>query len=91
MNQQFSLKFLISTMLFQTYMLSLRTTCRLFICQLRGLVIRAFACEMWYTRFDSQLGHTKDFKNGICSISCFTVQQLRVVQRVKKQSVDYTQ
>jgi len=36
------------------------------------------------------LGHTKDFKNGICCFSCFDAQHLRVAQRIKKQSVDYT-
>jgi len=32
------------------------------------------------------LGHTKDLKNSIC----FNAQHLRVAQRIKKQSVDYT-
>jgi len=53
--------------------------------QLRGLVFRAFACEAWQTEFDSQLGHTKD-----CCFSCFNAQHLKVAQRIKKQSVDYT-
>jgi len=34
------------------------------ICQLRGLVVKALAYEAWQTGFDSQLGHTKDYKNG---------------------------
>jgi len=33
--------------------------------QLRDLVVRAFACEAWKTGLDSQLSHTKDFKNGL--------------------------
>jgi len=33
-------------------------------------VVGAFACEAWLTRFDSQLGNTKDFKNGICCFYC---------------------
>jgi len=36
------------------------------------------------------LGHTKDLKNGICCFSCFNAQILRVAQRIKKQSVNYT-
>jgi len=36
------------------------------------------------------LGHTKDFKNGIYCFSCFNAQHLRLAQRIKKQSVDYT-
>jgi len=40
--------------------------------------------------FDSQLGHTKYLKNGIGCFSCFNAQHLRVAQRIKKQSVDYT-
>jgi len=36
------------------------------------------------------LGHTKDLKNGICCFSYFNAQHLRVEQRIKKQSVDYT-
>jgi len=35
-------------------------------------VVRAFK-----TGFDSQLGHTKDFKNGICYFSCFNAQHLK--------------
>jgi len=65
------------------------TNCFLNI-QLRGLVVKAFAYEAWWTGFDSQLGHTKDFKNGICCFACFNAQHLRVAQRIKKQSVDHT-
>jgi len=36
------------------------------------------------------LGHTKDFKIGFCCFFCFNAQYLRVAQRIKKQSVDYT-
>jgi len=36
------------------------------------------------------LGHTKDFKNGICCFSYFNAQHLSVAQRINKQSVDYT-
>jgi len=46
--------------------------------------------KAWYTGCDSQFGHIKDFKNGICCFSCFNAQHLRVVQRTKKKSVDYT-
>jgi len=41
--------------------------------QLRGLVVRAFACEAWLTGFDSQLGHTKDLKWCLL-LSCFSAQ-----------------
>jgi len=55
-----------------------------------ALVVKAFVYKVWQTGFDSQLGQAKDFKNGICCFSCFNIQHLRVVQRIKKQSVDYT-
>jgi len=55
---------------------------------LRGLVVRVFAGEAWYTEFD--VGRTKDIKNGVCCFFCFNAQHLRVTQRIKKQSVDYT-
>jgi len=41
-------------------------------------------------KLNSVLGHTKDFKNRMCCFSCFNAQHLRVSQRVKKQSVDFT-
>jgi len=55
-------------------------------------------CRTWASKCrtpsnnDSQLelGHTKDLKNSICCFSCFNAEHLRVAQRIKKQSVDYT-
>jgi len=46
--------------------------------------------EAKQTEFDSQFGHTKNFKNGVCCFPCFNAQHLIVAQRIKKQSVDYT-
>jgi len=51
------------------------------------MLVIAFACVKWQTLFDSQLVHTKDFKNGICCFSCFKAQHVRVVQRIKKQYI----
>jgi len=38
----------------------------------------------------SAASHSKNFKYGICCFSCFNAQHLRIAQRIKKQSVDYT-
>jgi len=52
--------------------------------------LKNFTFLLRHTGFDSHLGHTKDFKNSICCFSCFHTQHLRVAQRIKKQSVNYT-
>jgi len=44
--------------------------------------------EAKQTEFDSQLGHTKDFKNDVCCFSCLNAQHFRDAQSIKKQSVD---
>jgi len=36
------------------------------------------------------VGSNKSSENHICCFSCFNAQHLRVAQKVKKQSVDYT-
>jgi len=43
-----------------------------------------FSINLAIFSLDSQLGHTKDLKNGICCFSCFNSHHLRVVQRKKK-------
>jgi len=58
--------------------------------QLRCLVVIQRSPAKLVDWVYSQLGHNKDLKNEICCFSCFNAQHLKVAQRIKKQSVDYT-